>query len=58
MCKLIVGNKSDIQENERQVSYQEGKKLAEQYGVKFIEASAKENTNISEIFSTIGKDIK
>lgn len=41
MCKLIVGNKSDIPDGERQVNYQEGLKLAEQYGVKFIESSAK-----------------
>lgn len=26
--------------------------------MKFVESSAKENTNISEIFNTIGKDIK
>lgn len=58
MCKLIVGNKSDIPESERQISYQEGQQLAKQYGVKFIESSAKDNTNISEIFNTIGKDIK
>jgi len=46
-CKLIVGNKCDVPESDRQVSYQEGKKLADQYGVKFVESSAKENTNIS-----------
>lgn len=57
-CKLIVGNKCDVPESDRQVSYQEGKKLADQYGVKFVESSAKQNTNIAQIFNTIGKDIK
>ncbi len=47
MCKIIVGNKSDCKENERQVSYEEGQKLAQKYGVDFIESSAKENSNIT-----------
>lgn len=36
LCKIIVGNKCDSQETERQVSFAEGKKLAESYGMKFI----------------------
>lgn len=58
MCKIIVGNKVDCKETERQVSFQEGEALAKKYGVTFIECSAKDNYNISDIFTTIGKPIK
>jgi Ras-related protein Rab-8A len=58
MCKVIVGNKVDCKETERQVSFQEGTSLANKYGVPFVECSAKDNYNISEIFNTIGKPIK
>ena len=47
MCKIIVGNKIDCKETERQVTYTEGSELANKYGVPFIECSAKDNTNIT-----------
>ncbi|MCB0370825.1 MAG: hypothetical protein KDD45_15740, partial [Bdellovibrionales bacterium] len=49
MCKIIVGNKVDCKETERQVTLQEGQALANKYGVPFVECSAKDNYNISEI---------
>lgn len=58
MCKIIVGNKVDCKDTERQVSFQEGTALASKYGVTFVECSAKDNYNIAEIFTTIGKPIK
>lgn len=58
MCKIIVGNKVDCKETERQVSFAEGEGLAKKYGVPFVECSAKDNYNISDIFTTIGKPIK
>lgn len=45
----IVGNKSDKIQH-RQVSKDEGEKLATKYGWTFCEASAAENTGISEAF--------
>ena len=39
------------------VSTEQGKAEADKYGVKFFETSAKLNTNISEAFSSIAKDI-
>lgn len=47
MCKIIVGNKSDCKDTERQVSKEEGMALAKRYGVEFIESSAKDNSNIT-----------
>lgn len=58
MCKIIVGNKADVPDSQRQVSKAEGEALAKKYGIPFLESSAKNNTNINEIFETLGRDIK
>lgn len=47
---IIVGNKCDLKDS-REVSEEEGKKLAKQYkDSKFIESSTIDNININEIF--------
>ena len=46
-----------IDEEKRTVSTQQGKELAETYGMQFIETSAKSNTNVSEAFELLGKEI-
>ncbi|EGC30255.1 rsmA, RAS family GTPase [Dictyostelium purpureum] len=53
---IIVGNKSDI-EKDRKVTKSEARALAEEYGCKYIETSAKTNTNISESMDFLLKDI-
>lgn len=47
--KLLIGNKIDLKE-QRKVSTDEGKELAEQLGMDFLETSAKNNENIEEAF--------
>jgi small GTP-binding protein len=47
---VLVGNKIDL-ENERVVSYDEGKKLALKYNMLFFECSAKTGKNINNIFN-------
>lgn len=42
---ILVGNKCDM-EDERVISYERGRQLAEQLGVEFFETSAKENINV------------
>jgi len=42
---ILVGNKCDMEE-ERVISSERGKQLAEQLGVRFFETSAKENINV------------
>ncbi|KAJ8954290.1 hypothetical protein NQ318_005873 [Aromia moschata] len=42
---ILVGNKCDM-EDERVISFERGKQLAEQLGVEFFETSAKENINV------------
>ncbi|KAG9396047.1 Small GTPase superfamily [Carpediemonas membranifera] len=46
---ILVGNKSDLDE-ERAVSDEEGKALAEEFGCLFIETSAKEDINVEQTF--------
>jgi len=53
---LLAGNKCDLSEM-RQVTTQEGQQRAAQWGVQFYETSAKTNTNISEVFLSLTKQI-
>ncbi|XP_034941844.1 ras-related protein Rab-3 isoform X2 [Chelonus insularis] len=48
---ILVGNKCDMEE--RVVSYERGKQLAEQLGVPFFETSAKENINVKAVFEQL-----
>ena len=52
----LVGNKCDL-EDERKVSYEEAKNYAEENNIFYIETSAKENTNISELMDNIVNSI-
>ena len=56
ICKILVGNNCD-KENERKVSYQEGKDFAEANNMKFCEASPKTSYNVKTIFETLTIDI-
>ncbi|XP_034531829.1 ras-related protein Rab-15-like [Notolabrus celidotus] len=48
--RILVGNKSD-DEPSREVTRDQGSKLAETYGMDFFETSASTSTNISESFT-------
>lgn len=54
---VLVGNKCDLPIEKIEVSLQEAKQLAKKFGVKFISASALDDVNISEIFSTVTFEI-
>ncbi|XP_046847749.1 ras-related protein Rab-13-like isoform X2 [Xenia sp. Carnegie-2017] len=48
---VMVGNKCDIEESKREVSYREGEKLSQKYGIPFLETSAFSNVNIEKAFT-------
>ena len=50
---MIIGNKSDVESDKRVVTYEEGKKYADEKGYHFYETSAKNNINIKEAFDDI-----
>ena len=52
---ILIGTKYDL--DKREVSEEEGQKLGEEYGYKFLETSAKENININETFETLVSEI-
>lgn len=54
---MILGNKCDM-EDKRRISTEQGKQLAEEYGVKFMETSAMNRTNVEQAFTEIATDIK
>jgi len=55
--RLLIGNKSDVEAGDRKVTYEQGKNLAADYGIKFFETSAKLNSNVDEAFLSIASDI-
>jgi Ras-related protein Rab-8A len=55
--KILVGNKCDM-EAEKVVETARGQDLANEFSIKFFEASAKANINVREAFESIAIDIK
>ncbi|KAK3945028.1 putative GTP-binding protein rhb1 [Diplogelasinospora grovesii] len=49
----IVGNKSDLRPEQRQVSPEEGKALAEKFGCAWTEASARYDQNVAKAFELL-----
>ena len=57
VCRLLVGNKSDL-EDKRAVKKEEGEALARQFGIPFLETSAKESLNVENMFITMAQAMK
>nr|AFK40683.1 unknown [Lotus japonicus] len=47
-----------MDESKRAVPTSKGQALADEYGIKFFETSAKTNLNVDEVFFSIARDIK
>jgi GTPase SAR1 family protein len=54
---ILVGNKCDMPSNKIQVKNEDAKNLADKYGAIYLAASALEDRNINEMFSTLSIDI-
>jgi Ras-related protein Rab-1A len=57
VCRLLVGNKADLNDK-RAVKTDEGAALARQYGIPFLETSAKEASNVETMFTTMAGAMK
>ncbi|CAH1794637.1 unnamed protein product [Owenia fusiformis] len=54
---MLLGNKSDMT-NERVIRREDGERLAKEYGVCFMETSAKTGLNVDLAFMAIARDLK
>ncbi|MBQ5154065.1 GTP-binding protein, partial [Macrococcus caseolyticus] len=57
VTKLLVGNKSDLTAK-KVVEYNTAKEFADSMGIQFIEASAKDSTNVEQAFLAMARQIK
>lgn len=55
---ILVGNKCDLEPQQREVSKQEGKNVALQFGCQFIETSAKTRFQVEDAFFNIVREIR
>uniref|UniRef100_A0A671XST9 small monomeric GTPase n=1 Tax=Sparus aurata TaxID=8175 RepID=A0A671XST9_SPAAU len=54
---LLVGNKSDLEER-RQVSVDEARGKAEEWGVQYVETSAKTRANVDKVFFDLMREVR
>ena len=52
--KILIGNKCDWDEK-RAVSVEQGRQLADEFGLRFLETSAKANEGVEEAFFTLAR---
>ncbi|CAG5865409.1 unnamed protein product [Menidia menidia] len=54
---LVVGNKSDLEER-RQVSVDEARGKSEEWGVQYVETSAKTRANVDKVFFDLMREVR
>ncbi len=57
VVKVLIGNKSDLDESKRAVPYARGKALADEYRIPFFETSAKSGAQVEEVFLGMARDV-
>lgn len=58
LITILVGNKIDLPDSERQVTFQEGELYARELQIPFLETSALSGSNVESVFVTMTRDIK
>ena len=53
----LVGNKIDVPDEQRLIKAEDGQKIADEFNLPFKEASAKDGTNVNEIFQELLEEI-
>jgi len=53
---VLVGNKVDLSDNEREVSFEEGRSLSRSWNCPFFETSAKSKRNVDALFAEIVRE--
>ncbi|GBM74909.1 Ras-related protein Rab-37 [Araneus ventricosus] len=54
---MLIGNKADAG-SDRVVQYEDGERLAKEYGVTFMETSAKTGVNVELAFMAVARELK
>ena len=54
--KILIGNKCDWDEK-RAVTLEQGRQLADEFGLRFLETSAKDNEGVEEAFFTLARSV-
>lgn len=55
---MIIGNKSDTATQQRRITEEQGRKLAQELKGGFIETSARENRNVAKAFELMIAEIE
>ncbi|KAG0048686.1 GTP-binding protein [Gryganskiella cystojenkinii] len=55
--KILIGNKCDMPDK-KVITKDQGQALADEFGIKFLETSAKSNICVEEAFFSLARDIK
>jgi len=56
--KIILGNKCDVSTLEKKISSEQGAKIAQEFGLEFLETSVKSNHNVEEAFMRLVRNVK
>lgn len=56
VVKILIGNKCDL-DGTREVSTDEGHELAKELDIMFLETSAKDNSNVEELFVDMAREM-
>nr|CDS21071.1 small GTP binding protein [Echinococcus granulosus] len=56
VIKILVGNKSDLEDN-RKIAYEQGAEFANLHGLHFFETSAKSSSQVEEAFFSMAEQL-